>query len=77
MNATHQDTKYGNVARVVMVRKNQPARGAIFTVRFGGAQAGIMPPRSHAQATDFAHPKRAGIEGCGPDLFFAEWDFID
>lgn len=79
MNATHRVSQEHTLAQVISIRKNQPSLGAIFTIRFSGAQADYTLPRPHARVSDSPvyRTKRAGIEGCGPDLFFAEWDFTD
>ncbi len=79
MNATHRVSQERSLAQVISIRKNRPPQGAIFTLRFSGAQADDTQPRPPARASDSPayRTKRAGIEGCGPDLFFAEWDFVD
>jgi len=79
MNATHSVSHTSNVAQVVSIRKNQHPRGEILTVRFSAEQPDYAQPRPTARASDsFLYgAKRGGINGCGPDLFFAEWDFVD
>ena len=79
MNATHSVSRTNQVTQIVSIRKNRSSRDEILTVRFSGEQLDPIRPRPIARANDtFSYrAKRAEIDGCGPDLFFAEWDFVD
>ena len=64
MNAANHKNHLSVNAQVVYKQANPAKSGEIFTLRFEDN------PRVNAV-------NRQPARECGPDLFFAEWDFVD